>query len=234
MKFFDLNGAGRSPAYVARAFGIATFFVVLAGVVSTARAMPVDISVDPMATYLHTDEDVSALDAPVIDLNALGIFAGDSIRLTRLGDYAVSLGGNDTVRWMLGVFSTGSALLGGDEPHRVPGAIEAGPDLGTGPTFMNGEPTDIPEDFLIGNSAGTINDLVIEVPTGALFLFVAAPDNFYGDNSDPDRDFALRIENLSGGGNSEEIPEPPALLLLAAGLAGTALLSRRRRAVSRS
>lgn len=232
MTFFGFFGTGRSLGVVARAIGMAALFIGLAGVVSTARALPVDISLDPTASYLHTDVDPAALDAPAIDLAALGIVAGDSIRLTRLGDYAVSIGGGDTVRWLLGVFSTSATLLGGDAPHRVPGAIEAGPDLGTGLTFSNGDPTDILEDFLIGNGDGSINDLVIEVPTGALFLFVAAPDSFYGDNSDLNGNFALRIEKM-GGGNAEQIPEPPALLLLAAGLAGATLLSRRRRAVSR-
>ena len=87
---------------------------------------------------------------------------------------------------MIGVFSSSPTLLATDKLNRVAGAIDAGVDTVTGPTYSGNRDTDIPQDF-------SIRSLKIRIPEGARYLFVAAPDNFYSDNADPDADYAVRI-----------------------------------------
>ena len=65
--------------------------------------------------------------------------------------------------------------------------------------------TDIPEDFRIANT-------VVQVPVGATYLFVAAHDIYYSDNSDPDGDYGVRITPLTS------VPETPTFFLLLAAM----------------
>ena len=75
--------------------------------------------------------------------------------------------------------------------------------------------TDIPYDF------GITNTFLQPFLFGANYLFVAAHDIYYRDNSDPNGDFAVRITPIAS------VPEPSALLLLALGFVGLASYSRK-------
>lgn len=149
------------------------------------------LPVNPRATYLHTAiPDANALPAVAIDLTALGLQPGDPIRLERLGAFAPG-GSFPDQQSMIGVFSSTDTLDPATESHRVPGAIDAGTDVLSLPTFVGAQPTDIPEDFAI-TGAGT----VLTIPAGAQVLFVSPNDSYFSDNSDPDGDYTLRITLL--------------------------------------
>ena len=182
----------------------------LAGVSTAAHA---DVfGIDPRTTFLRTNNDPGALGAFAIDLSALSfaVDAGDTLLLEGLGDFrpGTSAGHFDASKSLLGVFSSSTTLLGASNLNRVVGALEAGADVVSSATFFGAVPTDIPQDFLIYSSA--VASVLVQVPVGAQFLFVAPNDSFYGDNSDPDGDFGLRITSA--------IPEPGTYALLLAGL----------------
>jgi hypothetical protein len=149
------------------------------------------LPVNPQATYLHTaNADANALPTVAINLSALGLQPGDPIRLERLGDFAPGGSFPDQVS-MIGVFSSTDILDPATDTHRVPGAIDAGTNVFSLPTFIGAQPTDIPEDFAI-TGAG----VVLAIPAGAQFLFVSPNDSYFSDNSDPDGDYTLRITLL--------------------------------------
>ena len=144
------------------------------------------IGIDARCTFLRTNNEAPAPSWP-INLAHLGLKPGDLIRLDALGDFSYS--GRempDEVTAMIGVFSSSPTLLATDKVNRVAGAIDAGVDTVTGRTYSGNRDTDIPQDF-------SIRSLKIRIPEGARYLFVAAPDNFYSDNADPDADYAVRI-----------------------------------------
>lgn len=167
-----------------------TLAVVSSLVPAAAGAQEV-LPVNPRATYLHTaNADANVLPAVAIDLSALGLQPGDPIRLERLGAFTPG-GSLPDQQSLIGVFSSTDQLDPRTFTHRVPGALEAGMDVVSIPTYLGAQPTDIPEDFAI-TGAGT----VLEVPAGAQFLFVSPNDSYFSDNSDPDGDYALRITLL--------------------------------------
>jgi hypothetical protein len=137
------------------------------------------IPIDPKATYLRTNSDVNAQPAIAIDLSALGLQAGDPILLERLNGYlpAPSLPASGAT---IGVFSSSNVLAAPAVPQRVLGAIDAGTDVASFPTFNGTLPTDIPEDFAIAGVG--IGGTPITIPSGAQFLFVSPNDSFFGDN----------------------------------------------------
>lgn len=181
---------------------------VLSLTVNSTCATPIVIGVNPFASYLRINGD-SAADTVPIDLASLGIAAGDNIRLERLGDWEAGGGCSfEACTGLAGVFSASNLLLGSDQLNRVQDAIDAGPDIITGPTQSGGLPTDIPEDFRISTEFfefPQVASVIVQVPPLASYLFVAVPDIRYGDNSDPDGDFALQIQ---------VVPEPGAGTLL--------------------
>lgn len=182
----------------------------------TAWALPVSFSVDPRATFLHTNSDPGAASPLIVDLTALGIAAGQTIQIESLGDFRQASAAPDTVTVMIGVFSAtntlGSATADGPaNVKRVTGAIEAGPDVVTVPTFFGAEPTDFPEDFLIDDNV-SVHAAVVGVPAGALFLFIGTHDSHFSDNGDPDGDFAVRISAVV------PVSEPAGLALLMGGM----------------
>ncbi|HEY9796157.1 MAG TPA: PEP-CTERM sorting domain-containing protein [Leptolyngbyaceae cyanobacterium] len=194
--------------------------VVTLGTVSKVQAETFTFSIDSRATFLRTAEDPLALNSVPIDLSSLGISSGDLIRLEQLGDFSYwSNPIRDYVTNMIGVFSASDALLPSYLQNRVQDAIDSGEDVFTLPTSQGGGnlPTDIAQDFLI-------SDITLQVPTSATYLFVAAPDIYYSDNVDPDRDFGIRISSVS-----QSVPEPTSILgLLAFGISVSALQKRKQ------
>ena len=182
------------------------------------------VSIDPTRTFLFTNNDPWHGDGSVpyslaIDLGALGIYPGSTILLEQLGDYYNGYAGYygneaelDGFTGMIGVFSSSPILLEPNILNRVPGGIDAGADIVTMNTLFGGMTTDITQDFGIGSTT-------IQVPHQASYLFVAAHDIYYSDNSDLDHDFAVRVTPL------QPVPEPGTALLLASGV--PALLGRR-------
>jgi hypothetical protein len=156
----------------------------------TPTATPTEVSVDPRATYLRTASRDSARDARPIELAELGIEPGQRVTLRRLGSYSKKGSGGEGLS---AVFSANATLEPSEERHRVPGAIDAGPDYETSPTYFGDQPTDIPEDFLVSDTAGEDPSVTLEVPPEARFLFASAIDNRFADNSDDDGDFRLAI-----------------------------------------
>ncbi len=146
------------------------------------------LRLDPRGTYRRTNQDPGADAARMVPLAAMGISAGDTLRLIRQGDFAYIPGGLPTGRTLDCVFSTDSVILDPSQPERIPGAIAAGAAHGTAPTTIGGLLTDIPEDFAVTDS------LDVVVPNGAQYLFVCADDEFHGDNEDANHDFAIMIK----------------------------------------
>lgn len=194
---------------------------------SHSEAMAITISIDPLKTYLFTNNDPwsgngSVAGSTPIVLSDIGISGGDTIQLEMLGDwydghagYGGDVSSMDVVSEMIGVFSNSDALLSPNVFSRVPGALDGGTDIVTWNTLFGGMTTDIPEDFGIKNT-------FLQVPFGASHLFVAAHDIYYSDNSDPDGDFAVRITRIAS------VPEPSTLLLLGPVFITLGLLSRTR------
>ena len=198
------------------------------------EAMAITISIDPLNTYLFTNNDPwsgigSVPGTTPIALGALGITGGDLIQLEEVGAWydghagygpGVDVSAMDTVKEMIGVFSSSNTLLAPNILDRVPDALDAGVHIVTWNTLFGNMPTDIPYDFGITNT-------FLYVPVGANYLFVAAHDIYYSDNSDPNGDFAVRITRI------DSVPEPSTLLLLAPVFMTLGLLSRTRKYLNR-
>lgn len=197
-------------------YRIAGFVLMIATLAVNAQAAV--ITLDSRDTYLRTNLDPGALDAIAFELSGLGFIAGDPMRLTRLGDFDCGSPCTDSNVGMIAVFSSSNALLPGSQAHRVPGAIDAGSDFVTAVTYFGAVLTDIPEDFGITGTGVKVN-----IPTGATHLFITARDILYQDNTDPDRDFGVRIERVAA---PVAVPEPAIVLLL---VPGVVALARRLR-----
>jgi len=174
------------------------------------EAKALSISIDPLRTFLFTNNDPwsggSVQPSIAIELISIGISAGDMIQLDQLGDYydghagygaGVNTSSLDSFTEMIGVFSSGNTLLAPDVLHRVPGATDSGLSVTSWNTLFGNMSTDIPEDFRVANT-------VVQVPFGASYLFIAAHDIYYSDNSDPDGDYGVRITQVS---SSVPVPE---------------------------
>ncbi len=193
-----------------------------------AMAMSITVPIDPLQTYLFTNNDPwsgigSVPGTTPISLSALGISGGDYIQLEEVGAWydgaagygpGVDVSALDTVAEMIGVFSSSNTLLAPNILDRVPDALDAGVHIVTWNTLFGDMSTDIPYDFGITNT-------FLHVPIGANYLFVAAHDIYYSDNSDPNGDFAVRITPIAF------VPEPSAVLLLGLGLLILASYSRK-------
>jgi hypothetical protein len=105
----------------------------------------------------------------------------------------------------------------------VPGAIAAGVPFITDRTFFGDFQTDIPQDFQVARTINPFTSIVVQVPAGAKFLFVAARDSHYGTNEDPDSDYKVSITPFTA------VPEPSICQLLTLGLAITLTVFAKRR-----
>jgi hypothetical protein len=178
--------------------------------------------VDPRDAYLHVSAADPAFDVIPVSLASRQISPGDVVAVKRVGDFVDTNGGPDTSTEMCGIFSASDALDVKSALDRVTDALDPidGSECVTAPTSSGSEPTDVPEDFLISaQGAGQPMIEHVTVPTGATHIFIAVPDEAYGDNSDPDADLGVVV-----------IPEPGATVLLAAGaIVAFALAAHRRR-----
>jgi hypothetical protein len=138
-------------------------------------------------SYLQAKPGDSPLQPLVIALADLGAVAGNTLHVARVGTYSDATllkDGDDTA--LSGIFSASDAILSADQRNRVPGAIDAGPDVRTGYLrglllFCSFVSTDVPQDFRIDPGGG----VDVTVPAGANFLIVAplSPTYTWGDNS---------------------------------------------------
>lgn len=127
------------------------------------------------ATYLRVNADPDAVDAVPLDLDALGVRAGDTLSFWVTGLAVIDPTTATRTHNVVGVFSADGALAPSDSLRRVTGAVEAGADFVTLPTGVGGLPTDVPEDFFATRSS-------VVVPGGARRLFLAVHDGYYSDN----------------------------------------------------
>jgi hypothetical protein len=143
--------------------------------------------------FLHLDPTDTAEPARIVKLSDYGFSPGNTIRVSSVGDFDNGPGGDD-YSVLLAVFSSSATLLDGSLLHRVPGAIDAGPESPTGLTCPSGEPTDIAEDFYVTHTGEEV-----VIPAGAVYLFIETGDCLFWDNTDPDGDFGVRIELVTAG-----------------------------------
>jgi hypothetical protein len=177
----------------------------------TVLALPAQATVQPLspkATFYRLYGDNAA--APlVLDLPGLGIAPGDWLRLTAVGDASLVANGADDQQNIVAVFSASSQLQPPTVQRRVVDAVPAGPRFASGSTYLGGLPTDVSADFVVARP-GWGNGVRVQVPPGATFLFVGVHDSPYGDNTDADGDYALRVEPvpapaLAGSGEHLEL-----------------------------
>jgi hypothetical protein len=211
----------------------------LAAIAGAAQASTTLI-VDPSATYLRTSEDYingTPHSAFAYSLASLGLSAGDTILLQRLGAYQAKAGGTDTSVGLSAVFSSSATIYGPVNPSaaftgtivytptiRIPDALMTTlPDYVSKPSYYGNSyadplmtlSTDIAQDFNISTAGVTLT-----IPTTAQFIFFSANDNMFGDNTDPDHNFGLLIT---------AVPEPATYAMLGAGLLAIGAAARRKR-----
>lgn len=200
---------------VAQTFARFALPALLLGGLATPQAALADFfPLSARSTFLRTANDEGALAPAIVELDGLGVSGGDTISLRVVGTYRYNslFGASDAV---LGVFSSSSILLGGEQAHRVPDAIQIDSIVFTVPTYFWNQSTEINEDFVL-NGATKIH---VMVPEGATHLFLGTHDSFYSDNV-TGAGFGVEVAAVT------RVPGPGPVALL--GLAGI-LASRRRR-----
>lgn len=150
------------------------------------------IPIDSRASYLQRFDDSGAVNTLAINLDSLGIKAGDELNVSTVGDfsYCWPSGCPEVPATACGVFSASARLLAGNAQNRVPGARAfQGPANAcmSEPTLFGNLPTDIPQDFWLDGAR-------VRVPDGAHYLFAAIPDSYSGDNADPNGNLAIVID----------------------------------------
>lgn len=144
-------------------------------------------AINPRKTYVRTQGDSGTTTSP-IDLSAYDVCEGDLLSLTVSGEFKFGSAAGAFSTATSAVFSASSTILGSSFLHRVTDALEAGDDVATVPTKNLNLPTDIDEDFAV-----TTTTTDVFAPGDGPFLFVAAQDSYFGDNSDTDNDYAVSI-----------------------------------------
>jgi hypothetical protein len=163
----------------------------LLAVMPASVSAQVLVSMTSRDAFLRLDPSDTALGARIVTLADHGFIPGHLLRFETLGDYDNGPGG-DTFNGVMVVFSSNSTLLGPTLLARVPGAIDAGTDHVTIPTCPGNLATDIPQDFTI-----PLEGVEVQIPPGATHVFLATRDCLYRDNSDPDGDFSVRLEDVT-------------------------------------
>ena len=123
------------PARPLRRVAPLTVALVLVGICTAGAQLPSTVAVDPKATYLRTQGDPGAVATVPIDLSGLGISGGDSLVLTREGDFTFGTIPTDTSTAMIG--DSASNVLLSTGTNRVQDALEAGIDTITVPTLVD-------------------------------------------------------------------------------------------------
>lgn len=195
--------------------------LLLAAFAVDAAAQSFSVKIDPLAAYLRVAASDQANDAVAIPLSALGVVPGESLHFGTSGDFDNGPAG-DELDVLAGVFSGSATLLPKSELNRVADAIDAGKNLGTG-LNIGGETTDIAEDFLISNVTAPHPSpgVVVLVPEGATHVFIAIPDPYVEDNSDPDADYFVHLTVV---GTWTDVSAPLAGSAGEPDLAGTGLM----------
>lgn len=155
-----------------------------------AAAQTTAVSLGSQDAYLHIAPGDTANAASPIALSLLGAAPGQSLLMKGVGDMDNGPSG-DTILSLIGMFSGSPVILGPELLHRIPGAIDAGPEFISANTTAGGQPTDVPEDFRITSAIQP--DVLIEIPAGATHLFVGNHDSQWFDNSDPDGDLGVQL-----------------------------------------
>lgn len=181
--------------------------LLLLSLVVVSRASATLFLVDSTNTYLHAFGENPFPTIP-INLAANGYSAGQTVIMSRVGSFNRFGGGTPTDYGMSALFSTSNVLLPPPLLNRVPGAINIGQNWVSPVTSIGGQLTDIPEDFLVCNSAGTANGITVVIPTGAQWVFASAIDDFFSDNNNT-TEFYLQIQ---------VVPEPSCRIIASAGL----------------
>lgn len=149
---------------------------------SAGQCKPFIAGLDNKGGFLRADSDNPA--APlIVDLGSAGLAPGEQIkiRFAAQGFSFFGCGGPFATLSQIGingVFSDSTTLLSPPNQFRVTGAIDWGVDIFTPNTHFGGQPTDIPQDFLVAHTVGT----VVQIPAGATHLFVGLIDSYYQDN----------------------------------------------------
>jgi len=151
---------------------------------------------NPKSGYLRRWGSDRPKDPLVISLADVGAAAGDTLRLSSVGTYSMGLllkDGTDTK--LGGVFSATNEVLDSSQLARIPGAIDAGPNVDTWPsivcffwlcTDLGGD--DIAQDFRIDPAR------TIQVPAGAQYLVVAPIDTARKWEDNTGMGFGVRVE----------------------------------------
>jgi len=206
----------------------------LALVAGAVHAGPVTFeALGPMSTFLRADSTDTTVDPAGILLSSLfsgAIIPGTTtITLYSTGDICFSAGcvGGEIAPTFLGVFSSvaPAALSATANLQRISNYMSlpsGATGFVTGNTYYGDLTTDIPEDFLIPQGAGTS----FVVPVGAVSLYLGIADTWYADNSDPDAGrnplgVWISIQNPT-------VPEPATIRTMLCGLAGLLAFGRKR------
>lgn len=171
----------------------------------TAPEISFFVKINPAGTYLRTDTKDLDYDtanypplwyrypqsASFLDLTSLynnpevNLRPGDLILLQATGDFQFGPAqfATDTAKGIAGVFVGSSGFL-------YPGSLSDNLPTITSPTYGDGIPTDIPQDFSI--PYGYYGKF--QVPNGATKILFTAADSNFGNNYDPDKDFGVWIK----------------------------------------
>jgi hypothetical protein len=143
-------------------------------------------SVNSKGSFLQHD-DLDNPQAPlVISLADVGAVPGNTLRLQRVGTFSATTELRDgNLTGLTGIFSRNATVNGGSNKNRIPGAIDAGPDIRTGSIkrcfllLCLPFSSDIPQDFKIDPTV----DVVVPANATHLILMPLPRNLFFKDNS---------------------------------------------------